>query len=106
MITAIIAFFIGALWVSVISNIGIAGFVDTLGAFLAPLYGILVADYYLVRKQRIDVDALFSADPNGPYFYWQRLERKGDRRLRDGRSVLGRNGLGAGVGTTLRAMAG
>ncbi|MGB5557012.1 MAG: NCS1 family nucleobase:cation symporter-1 [Paracoccaceae bacterium] len=68
-ITAIIAFFIGALWVSVISNIGIAGFVDTLGAFLAPLYGILVADYYLVRKQKIDVDALFSADPNGPYFY-------------------------------------
>ena len=68
-ITAIIAFFIGALWVSVISNIGIAGFVDTLGAFLAPLYGILVADYYLVRKQKIDVDALFSSDPEGPYFY-------------------------------------
>ena len=40
-ITAVISFFIGGLWVALISHIGIAGFVDTLGAVLAPLYGIL-----------------------------------------------------------------
>jgi NCS1 family nucleobase:cation symporter-1 len=68
-ITAVIAFFIGALWVPVISTIGIAAFVDTLGALLAPLYGILVADYYLVRRREIDLDALYSADPSGPYYY-------------------------------------
>ena len=38
--------FIGALWVAFISEVGIAAFVDTLGAALAPLYGIIVADYY------------------------------------------------------------
>jgi len=54
-ITAVISFFIGALWLALISKIGIAGFVDTLGAVLAPLYGIVVADYYLVRKQRLNV---------------------------------------------------
>ncbi len=68
-ITAVIAFFIGALWVPVISTIGIAAFVDTLGALLAPLYGILVADYYLVRKRQIDLDALYSSDPKGAYYY-------------------------------------
>ncbi|MCR4268084.1 NCS1 family nucleobase:cation symporter-1 [Nitratireductor sp. ZSWI3] len=68
-ITAVVAFFIGALWMPVISNIGIAAFVDTLGAFLAPLYGILVADYYIVRRKRVAVDDLFSSDPAGPYFY-------------------------------------
>ncbi|WP_011579682.1 MULTISPECIES: NCS1 family nucleobase:cation symporter-1 [Chelativorans] len=68
-ITAIVAFFIGALWVPVISTIGITAFVDTLGAFLAPLYGILVADYYIVRRKNISVDDLFSSDPSGPYFY-------------------------------------
>lgn len=68
-ITAIVAFFIGALWVPLISNIGIAAFVDTLGAFLAPLYGILVADYYIVRHRKISVDDMFSSDPSGPYFY-------------------------------------
>lgn len=68
-ITAIIAFFIGGLWVSVISNIGITGFVDTLGAVLAPLYGILVVDYYLVRKQKLDVQQLFSSQPGTAYYY-------------------------------------
>ncbi|KON80782.2 NCS1 family nucleobase:cation symporter-1 [Azoarcus sp. PA01] len=68
-ITAVVAFFIGGLWVSLISNIGIAGFVDTLGAVLAPLYGIVVADYYLVRKQKLDVQDLFSAEPGSTYYF-------------------------------------
>jgi len=74
-ITAGLAFFIGALWLSVISAIGIAGFVDTLGAVLAPLYGILVADYYLFRKREVKVDDLFNAGPDSLYHYdggWNR----------------------------------
>lgn len=70
-LAAFIAFFIGGLWVSVISNMGITGFVDTLGAVLAPLYGILVADYYLIRRQNLNIQALFSADPAGPYYYYK-----------------------------------
>lgn len=69
LITAAIAFVIGALWVSLISTMGIAGFVDTLGAILAPLYGILIADYYVVQKRELKVKQLFSADPSGPYYY-------------------------------------
>jgi nucleobase:cation symporter-1, NCS1 family len=75
MITAGIAFFIGALWVSFISTVGIAAFVDTLGAVLAPLYGILVADYYLVRRQKLNLPEMFSARPGGTYYYdagWNR----------------------------------
>lgn len=68
-ITAVISFFIGGLWVALISHIGIAGFVDTLGAVLAPLYGIVVADYYLVRKQRLNVQDLFSAEPGSTYYF-------------------------------------
>ncbi len=69
LIAAGIAFFIGALWVAFISAIGIAGFVETVGALLAPLYGILIADYYLVQKRELDVEALFSESPSGRYFY-------------------------------------
>lgn len=75
LITAAIAFFIGAFYPAVISEIGISEFVESLGAFLAPLYGILVADYYLIRKQQIDLRALFSGDPTGAYYYnggWNR----------------------------------
>ncbi len=42
---------------------------DVLGAFIGPLFGILIADYYLVKKQRIDVDALYSMEPRGRYWY-------------------------------------
>jgi nucleobase:cation symporter-1, NCS1 family len=69
LITAVAAFFIGALWVSVISKIGIAGFVNTLGAILAPVYGIMIVDFYLVKKQQLDIQQLFSSDPSGKYFY-------------------------------------
>ncbi len=69
LITAVIAFFVGALWVSVISQIGIPGFVNALGAIVAPFYGIIVVDYYLVKREHLDMEQLFSSDPNGAYYY-------------------------------------
>ncbi|GAB3478565.1 NCS1 family nucleobase:cation symporter-1 [Nocardiopsis coralliicola] len=69
LITAAVGFVIGGLWVAFIEDVGIAAFVDTLGAVLAPLYGIVVADYYLVRRRRLDLDALYSAAPGAAYHY-------------------------------------
>lgn len=77
LITAVVAFFIGALWVSVISRLGIAGFVNALGAVLAPFYGIIVCDYYLVKRQRLDVQQLFSARPDAAYHYVKGWNRHG-----------------------------
>ncbi|MFY1687387.1 NCS1 family nucleobase:cation symporter-1 [Plantactinospora sp. WMMB782] len=68
-LTAAFGFVIGALWVAVIDQIGLPKFVDTLGAVLAPLYGILVADYYLVQRRRLHVPDLYSMDPVGRYHY-------------------------------------
>lgn len=42
---------------------------ETLGAFIGPLFGVLIADYYLVRKQYVDIDALFTLSPAGAYWY-------------------------------------
>jgi NCS1 family nucleobase:cation symporter-1 len=42
---------------------------ETLGAFIGPLFGVLIAHYYLVQRQRVDVDALFSLDRDGSYWY-------------------------------------
>lgn len=75
MITAAAGFVVGALWVSTISEIGLPKFVDTLGAVLAPLYGIIVADYYLVRRQRLNVQDLYSTSRQGTYWFqdgWNR----------------------------------
>jgi len=68
-ITAILGFVIGAFWVSVISNIGMFPFVNTLGAILAPVYGIMIVDYYVIKKQRLDVNHLFSTKKGGKYYY-------------------------------------
>ncbi|MEH3055449.1 MAG: NCS1 family nucleobase:cation symporter-1 [Patulibacter minatonensis] len=40
-----------------------------LGALIGPLFGILIADYYLVRKQKVVVDDLFTLSPGGEYWY-------------------------------------
>ncbi|MFI0472424.1 NCS1 family nucleobase:cation symporter-1 [Halomonas sp. HMF6819] len=69
LITAIIAFFVGALWVSVISQIGVPGFVNALGAVVAPFYGIIVVDYYLIKRQHLNMEELFSSERNSAYYY-------------------------------------
>lgn len=75
-VTSLFALVIGGFWVSFINEVGITGFVNTLGATLAPLYGIMVVDYYLVRRQRLNLKALYSADPSGDYAYTNGWNRK------------------------------
>ncbi|MBU8811020.1 NCS1 family nucleobase:cation symporter-1 [Mycolicibacterium goodii] len=42
---------------------------ETLGAFIGPLFGVLIADFYLVRNQKVVVDDLFTLDESGKYWY-------------------------------------
>ncbi|MFF0544965.1 NCS1 family nucleobase:cation symporter-1 [Nocardia thailandica] len=42
---------------------------EVLGAFIGPLFGVLICDYYLVRKQKVRVDDLFTMSPGGTYWY-------------------------------------
>src|ERR1700710_2945725 len=42
---------------------------ETLGAFIGPLFGVLIADFYLVRKQQVVVDDMFTMKPEGRYYY-------------------------------------
>lgn len=51
------------------SPLVIVYFLSGLGALLGPLYGVIMVDYWLLRKGQIDVPALYSEDPRGAYFY-------------------------------------
>ena len=42
---------------------------DTLGAFIGPLFGVLIAHYYLVHKQKVVIDDMFTMDEKGVYHY-------------------------------------
>ena len=69
LITAIFGFVIGGMWVAVITQMGMFPFVNTLGAILAPVFGIMIVDYYVIKNQKLDVDDLFSDKPSGKYHY-------------------------------------
>ena len=68
-IIGILAVFIGALWIPILSQIGILSIVDTVGAFFGPIFGVIVADYYSIKNKKIIIKDIFSPDPSGAYFY-------------------------------------
>ena len=43
--------------------------IDMLAGTIGPMYGIFLVDYYLIKKERINVHDLFSDDPQGEYWY-------------------------------------
>ena len=77
LITAICGFVIGGLWVSVITQMGIFPFVNTLGAILAPVFGIMIVDYYIIKKQKISLDDLYTDKKGAKYNYNNGFNYKG-----------------------------
>jgi len=63
------------------SPIVIVYFLGGLGALLGPLFGIVMADYWLIRRQQIDVPALYNHDPAGPYFYTNGINQNAIKAL-------------------------
>jgi NCS1 family nucleobase:cation symporter-1 len=56
-------------WLFVASPQAITLFVSIFGSVLGPMFGIMVADYYLVRRQFVVVDDLYTMSPDGAYHY-------------------------------------
>ena len=56
-------------WIFVDSPHAITVFVSVFGAILAPLYGVMVADYYLVKREKIVTEDLYTLFPSGRYHY-------------------------------------
>ena len=68
----IISFFgllISIFWLTILSQIGILSFIDTFGAFFGPLFGIIVADYYLIQKENLSNQDLYSDSKDSSYYY-------------------------------------
>ena len=68
----LIAFFgllIAIFWLTILSQIGILSFVDTFGAFFGPLFGVMAADYYLIKNQELSNKDLYSIDKDSAYYY-------------------------------------
>ncbi|MDB2698317.1 cytosine permease [Candidatus Pelagibacter bacterium] len=66
---SVIGFFIGIFWLTVLSQIGILSFVDTLGSFFGPIFGLMVADYYFIKDKNISNKDIYLADAESVYYF-------------------------------------
>lgn len=58
------------------SPVVIVYFLGGLGALLGPLFGVIMADYWLVRRGRVNVPDLYTLDPSGEYAYSNGVNQK------------------------------
>ena len=68
----IIIFFgllVGGFWLSIFSQSSIIFFFDNLTSLFGPIFGVVVADFYLVKKQKINHKELFYPKENTEYIY-------------------------------------
>ena len=68
-IILILSFLIGIFWVTVLSQIGILSFVDTFSSLFGPLFGVMIADYYLIKSQSISNKDIYSTEDKGIYYF-------------------------------------
>ena len=91
-------------WLFVANPQAITLFVSIFGSVLGPMFGIIVADYYLVKREHVIVTELYTLSPNGSYHYdggWNRqavIALAGSGVLSIGLALLGAYGLIFNVG--------
>lgn len=91
-------------WLFVSSPQAITVFVGIFGAVLGPMYGIMIADYYLVKRERVVLEDLYTLSPRGSLHFdggWNRralLALALSGALSIGLALSGAFGLMANVG--------
>ena len=56
-------------WLFVASPSAITLFVSIFGSVLGPMFGIMIADYYLVKKETVVLEDLYTMSPSGAFNY-------------------------------------
>jgi len=76
-IISIIGFLIGIFWLTVLSQIGILSFIDTFGSFFGPIFGLIIIDYYLIKKGNLSNKDIYSVESESIYYYSKGWHIKG-----------------------------
>ena len=73
----IASFLVGIFWLTVLSQIGVLSFVDTLSSFFGPLFGVMIADYYLINSKSISNKDIYSTEAKSIYYFSKGWHIKG-----------------------------
>ena len=77
LLIVIFGLILGALWLPKLSQSGILSIIDTIGSFFGPIFGIIITDYYLINKSKINNKDLYSSMTDGSYFFSNGWHLKG-----------------------------
>ncbi len=102
---ALLALGVGAIAILVAISLDLVGYENFLlliGGVFVPLFGIFLADYFVVRRRRYEVEALYSE--GGRVLVWHRLQRLRHRRMGSGlRALCALRSASMGAGARRRA---
>ncbi len=68
-IITFLSFLVAIFWLIYFSQIGILSFIDTIGSFFGPLFGIMIFDYYIIKKGNLINKDIYSLEKNKSYYY-------------------------------------
>ena len=65
----VLGFIVGIFWLTYLSQIGILSYIDTFGAFFGPLFGVMIFDFYFIKKGNLINKDIYSLESTGTYYY-------------------------------------
>ena len=65
----ILGFFVSVFWLTYLSQIGILFYIEAIGTFFGPLFGVMIADFYFIKKESLNNKDIYSLEQNGSYYY-------------------------------------
>ncbi len=68
-VISIFGFIVGIFWLTYFSQIGILSFIDTFGAIFGPLFGVMIFDFYFIKKGNLINKDIYSLENTGSYYY-------------------------------------
>ena len=66
---AILGFFVGILWPTLLSQIGILAFIDTLSSFFGPIFGVMVVNYFILNNSKLEIKGIHDINSKSPYHF-------------------------------------
>ena len=65
----LISLLVGGFWLSILSQVGVLSIIDTIATFFGPIFGIVIADYYFIKKKELVNKDIFSSNKDSAYYF-------------------------------------
>jgi len=65
----IFGFIIGIFWPTLLSQIGILSFIDTFGSLFGPISGVMIVNYYIINKSKLDVKDIHIFSSKSSFYF-------------------------------------